>query len=180
MRCDVMCVVCSGRCWSQNSFRRVTMLAPLRRCGVFVLTVHRTCSYVSLAALLSLPKFKSMHATQDDVENVRRNACVESVWVLALADVRCGGVVQVVNSSEKQRFQLSEEGGVRLIRATQGHSIKSIESDALLTEIKEKDAAKYPVCLHGSYQQYWVGAAFSLSQRLCSRTLIVAIAGAHS
>ncbi|KAI3954983.1 hypothetical protein MKW98_004986 [Papaver atlanticum] len=56
---------------------------------------------------------------------------------------------EAVRKDNKQRFGLSEENGELLIRANQGHSIKTIESDNLLKPILSAEEA--PVCVHGTY-----------------------------
>lgn len=56
----------------------------------------------------------------------------------------------VVNSNDKKRFELSEVDGTLLIRAVQGHTIKTISDAELLTEIQ--DASEVPVCIHGTYK----------------------------
>jgi len=39
------------------------------------------------------------------------------------------------------------------IRATQGHSIKEVETEELLTKIV--DPALYPYVIHGTYNRFW-------------------------
>ncbi|XP_026426344.1 tRNA 2'-phosphotransferase 1-like isoform X2 [Papaver somniferum] len=56
---------------------------------------------------------------------------------------------EAVRKDNKQRFGLLEENGELLIRANQGHSIKTIESDNLLKPILSAEEA--PVCVHGTY-----------------------------
>src|SRR5687768_4213654 len=68
----------------------------------------RADGYVLVNEMLKLPQLRRFNA---DVDKVKK----------------------AVNDNDKQRFQLLEEGGVLLIRATQGHSIKTVESDKLLT-----------------------------------------------
>eukprot|EP01113_Clastostelium_recurvatum_P049315 TRINITY_DN9116_c0_g1_i3.p1 TRINITY_DN9116_c0_g1~~TRINITY_DN9116_c0_g1_i3.p1 ORF type:complete len:342 (+),score=79.58 TRINITY_DN9116_c0_g1_i3:31-1056(+) len=63
-----------------------------------------------------------------------------------LADVQ-----RVVQTNDKQRFALKEEGGILFIRANQGHSIKEVA-----VEMKPiMDASLYPVVVHGTYFKAW-------------------------
>eukprot|EP01051_Picozoa_sp_SAG22_P032139 SAG22_NODE_13398_length_408_cov_0.831715_1_plen_114_part_01 len=78
--------------------------------------------YVPLADVLALPQL--------------------SRW--SAEDVR-----EVVRTNDKQRFALERQGGVEVIRANQGHTLRTVEDEALLTEIV--DPAELPVCVHGTY-----------------------------
>lgn len=60
-------------------------------------------------------------------------------------------ILTVVEQDSKQRFTLLTENGILLIRANQGHSIKTIESDKLLEPILSAD--DIPVCVHGTYMR---------------------------
>ncbi|KAJ6404679.1 hypothetical protein OIU84_012779 [Salix udensis] len=51
----------------------------------------------------------------------------------------------------KQRFSLLEEGEELLIRANQGHTIKTVESENLLKAILSPD--EITVCVHGTYKK---------------------------
>merc|ERR1712118_628965 len=46
------------------------------------------------------------------------------------------------------------EGGVQLIRASQGHSIKAVEDEHLLQKLFETDTDLPHVCVHGTYLRY--------------------------
>lgn len=46
-----------------------------------------------------------------------------------------------------------EKGHHKYIRATQGHSIKEVNSEALLTKIT--DPTLFPVVIHGTYNKFW-------------------------
>ncbi|CDY51814.1 BnaC04g53200D [Brassica napus] len=59
--------------------------------------------------------------------------------------------LQAVRRDNKQRFSLVEEDGELLIRANQGHSITTVESDKLLKPILSPEEA--PVCVHGTYKK---------------------------
>ncbi|XP_010490703.1 PREDICTED: tRNA 2'-phosphotransferase 1-like isoform X2 [Camelina sativa] len=57
-----------------------------------------------------------------------------------------------VRRDDKQRFSLlEEEDGELLIRANQGHSITTVESEQLLKPILSPEDA--PVCVHGTYRK---------------------------
>ena len=57
----------------------------------------------------------------------------------------------VVETNSKQRFALKTDGdtGELWIRANQGHTVRSVQDDALLTEIT--DPAELPTVVHGTY-----------------------------
>ncbi|KAI3918277.1 hypothetical protein MKX01_041597 [Papaver californicum] len=58
---------------------------------------------------------------------------------------------EAVRRDNKQRHGLLEENGELLIRANQGHSIKTVESESLLKPILSAEEA--PVCVHGTYKR---------------------------
>ncbi|XP_019101343.1 PREDICTED: tRNA 2'-phosphotransferase 1-like [Camelina sativa] len=58
---------------------------------------------------------------------------------------------EAVRRDNKQRFSLLEENGELLIRANQGHSITTVESEKLLKPILSPEEA--PVCVHGTYKK---------------------------
>ncbi|KAL9379660.1 hypothetical protein Peur_028142 [Populus x canadensis] len=60
-------------------------------------------------------------------------------------------VKEAVRKDNKQRFSLLEEGGELLIRANQGHSIKTVESESLLKAILSPE--EITVCVHGTYKK---------------------------
>lgn len=57
----------------------------------------------------------------------------------------------VVSTSEKKRFELSDRGGILRIRAAQGHTISEVLDSELLREVK--NASEIPVCVHGTYKE---------------------------
>lgn len=59
-------------------------------------------------------------------------------------------IKEAVRRDNKQRFSLLEENGELLIRANQGHTVKTVESDSLLKPILS--AEEVPVCVHGTYK----------------------------
>lgn len=58
----------------------------------------------------------------------------------------------IVANCEKKRFEIQFKDGVESIRAAQGHTIKSINDEELLTRIT--DATTVPVCIHGTYTKF--------------------------
>ncbi|KAF8379300.1 hypothetical protein HHK36_028733 [Tetracentron sinense] len=60
-------------------------------------------------------------------------------------------VREAVRKDNKQRFSLLEENGEVLIRANQGHTIATIDSESLLKPIFSAEEA--PVCVHGTYKK---------------------------
>ncbi|XP_042505075.1 tRNA 2'-phosphotransferase 1 [Macadamia integrifolia] len=58
---------------------------------------------------------------------------------------------EAVRKDNKQRFSLMEENGELFIRANQGHTIETIESESLLKPILS--AQEVPVCVHGTYKK---------------------------
>lgn len=78
--------------------------------------------------------------------------------VLALSAVSRLGATEeaveaVVRDNDKSRFSLIEEDGVRYIRANQGHSLKCVDEEKLLTAIESAD--EIPVVVHGTNTKAW-------------------------
>ncbi|KAL2250931.1 tRNA 2'-phosphotransferase 1 [Sesamum indicum] len=60
-------------------------------------------------------------------------------------------VREAVRKDNKQRFSLLEENGELLIRANQGHTIATVETESLLKPIVTPE--EVPVCVHGTYKK---------------------------
>ncbi|MED6223581.1 hypothetical protein PIB30_075351 [Stylosanthes scabra] len=60
-------------------------------------------------------------------------------------------VREAVRKDNKQRFSLIEENGELLIRANQGHTVTTVETESLLKPILS--AEEVPVCVHGTYRK---------------------------
>jgi len=90
----------------------------------------RNDGYVRLADILKLNEFKQHHATFEKIK-------------------------QIVDENDKQRFSMMQENEIWYIRANQGHSIKSIESEQLLQEITLSEVKNYPIVCHGTYLKVW-------------------------
>ncbi|TYI91540.1 hypothetical protein E1A91_D02G000400v1, partial [Gossypium mustelinum] len=56
-----------------------------------------------------------------------------------------------VRKDNKQRFSLLEENGELLIRANQGHTVMTVESERLLKQILSADEVQF--CVHGTYKR---------------------------
>ncbi|TYI94923.1 hypothetical protein E1A91_D02G240500v1, partial [Gossypium mustelinum] len=56
-----------------------------------------------------------------------------------------------VRKDNKQQFSLFEENGELLIRANQGHTVMTVESERLLKQILSAD--EMIVCVHGTYKR---------------------------
>eukprot|EP00483_Globobulimina_turgida_P000218 UN00218 len=90
----------------------------------------RNDGYVKISDILNLNEFKQNKATFDVIKNI-------------------------VDTNDKKRFSMIEENKRWLIRANQGHSIKSIKSKELLNEITMNDIDRFPVVCHGTYLKVW-------------------------
>ena len=64
-------------------------------------------------------------------------------------------VLEVAETDEKGRLSVIEENGVLFIRANQGHTITTVDPEALMAPIES--AADISVCLHGTYEDALVG-----------------------
>eukprot|EP00937_MAST-01D_sp_MAST-1D-sp2_P007489 g7489.t1 len=78
----------------------------------------------------------------------------------ALTGVSLADVERIVTECPKQRFALSRTGagaggGALRIRANQGHTLRRVHDEALLTRVR--GAAEAPVCVHGTYERAWRG-----------------------
>ena len=59
----------------------------------------------------------------------------------------------MVDEDGKGRFSLRTQDGVLQIRANQGHSMRIVGEDGLLTPIADETEA--PLCVHGTYDAAW-------------------------
>lgn len=81
--------------------------------------------YIAVNDLLQRPKFKNVTMEQ---------------------------ISHVVETNDKKRYELKNDGGVFYIRASQGHSLKTVESKDLLVKVTE--ALSTPV-IHGTTKEAW-------------------------
>ncbi|KAM0939212.1 putative 2'-phosphotransferase [Dioscorea sansibarensis] len=83
-----------------------------------------------------------------------RNLLMLNVTTLAKVPLKSHSMDEVkeaVRKDNKQRFSLLEENGELWIRANQGHTISTINSESLLQPILSAD--EVPVCVHGTYKK---------------------------
>jgi len=73
---------------------------------------------------------------------------------LQALDCTVADMQEAVRSSDKKRFDLLEEGGELLVRASQGHSMKVVSDDSLLRRLHVGDKDLPQVCVHGTYQRH--------------------------
>ena len=86
----------------------------------------RSDGYIYLADLLNVKSLKKMNAGVPEVE-------------------------YIVQNNDKKRFELKQEDGVMLIRATQGHSIQTVQTEELLEKIT--NPFLYNQIIHGTYYE---------------------------
>jgi 2'-phosphotransferase len=63
-------------------------------------------------------------------------------------------IVSVVEANDKQRFRIDGTGCHMMIRANQGHTIKTINQDKLLSRVTS--CSQIPICVHGTYFKSWI------------------------
>lgn len=66
-------------------------------------------------------------------------------------DLNLEKILFIVQSCEKQRFQIEGEGGTMTIRCVQGHTISTVLEEDLLENIESFE--NYPVVYHGTYKK---------------------------
>ena len=65
-------------------------------------------------------------------------------------------IQEVVQGNDKQRFAMTEKADGKLyIRANQGHSIKTIDPELLLTRIDPDELSQMTTIVHGTYKDPW-------------------------
>jgi len=83
----------------------------------------------------------------------RTTDVLEIPWLKDL-DCKVEDVREVVKVSDKKRFELRDENGELLIRAVQGHSIKTVEDSELLRRLSAEDDDLPAICVHGTYRRH--------------------------
>ena len=68
-------------------------------------------------------------------------------------DINEERIRKIVDTNDKKRFEILEKKHHVFIRATQGHTMKCIDTESLLNKIE--DASVYPVVIHGTFQKFW-------------------------
>eukprot|EP00931_Biecheleriopsis_adriatica_P003178 TRINITY_DN10452_c0_g1_i1.p1 TRINITY_DN10452_c0_g1~~TRINITY_DN10452_c0_g1_i1.p1 ORF type:complete len:433 (-),score=82.37 TRINITY_DN10452_c0_g1_i1:85-1383(-) len=89
----------------------------------------RSDGYCGLAEVLACTWLQELECTRDDVQNV-------------------------VETSDKQRFEMKELDGKEMIRAVQGHSMKVVMDEELLKKLEAEDADLPQDCVHGTYRKH--------------------------
>jgi len=65
-------------------------------------------------------------------------------------------VRRVVENNDKQRFRLEHKNGVLCIRANQGHSVRGLQSDELLTPLTAEELSDPNLLIiHGTTRKAW-------------------------
>lgn len=88
----------------------------------------RADGFCLLQDILALNEFTTMGATAEDVQ-------------------------VAVQSNDKKRFETKMEADKVLIRAVQGHSMKTVDDDSLLKRLNADDPNLPKVCVHGTYRR---------------------------
>ena len=117
-----------GRGREGRDFRISKTLSQILRHRAMELDIDvRPDGYCLLQEVLECPWVAQLQATQSDVE-------------------------KIVEGNDKKRFELKDEDGKLMIRATQGHSMKIVEDNELLKNI---DLTNLPACcVHGTYRKH--------------------------
>jgi 2'-phosphotransferase len=89
----------------------------------------RPDGFCVLSDVLNLPMLKRLQATQVVVE-------------------------QITRTNDKKRFEMSVIDGHHMIRAVQGHSLKSVVDEELLQQLHLSDTLPEK-CVHGTYFRHW-------------------------
>lgn len=88
----------------------------------------RADGFCQLQDILALNEFTTMGATAEDVQ-------------------------VAVQSNDKKRFETKIEADKVLIRAVQGHSMKTVDDNSLLKRLNADDPNLPKVCVHGTYRR---------------------------
>ena len=107
-----------------------TLTGVLRHRATRLRVSIRPDGYCPVSEVLALPQLIDMGCTVADVE-------------------------EVVQNSDKHRFELKDENGVCYIRAVQGHSIKTVTDEDLLQPLRLDDPDLPTICVHGTYRRHW-------------------------
>eukprot|EP00913_Durusdinium_trenchii_P014379 g13486.t1 len=91
--------------------------------------------FCKLSDILALPEFVALGCTQDDIQ--------EGPGLPRAA----------VESNDKKRFEMKTEESKALVRAVQGHSMKTVDDDSLLKRLAADDPDLPKVCVHGTYKR---------------------------
>jgi hypothetical protein len=93
-------------------------------------------------------------------------------WCCGNHAASVGGALWQVADCPKQRFQMTTEDGVDLIRASQGHSIKGIADDELLTLIEVRGLCCPRCWLLVAHRRQRHGEVLALADSVAPRSLL--------
>jgi 2'-phosphotransferase len=94
------------------------------------------------------------HGAEENGLAIQSDGFIQVLHILRLPGYRgmsLPKIQEIVQKCEKQRFELKHENDIWFIRASQGHTMKSINDEELLTPINENDHVQF--CIHGTYQE---------------------------
>lgn len=69
-------------------------------------------------------------------------------------DVSLAELQAIVDTNDKGRFEIASKNGDFVIRAVQGHSMKTVRDEEALQKLSLNDADLPAVCVHGTYTRY--------------------------
>jgi 2'-phosphotransferase len=117
------------------------------------------------------------HAAVDIGLTIQEDGYVPVQEILASNHSKLRGITleqiqQVVETNDKQRFKLEERprhlyypmqesntdvdnSTILCIRANQGHSIRNIDPEKLLTRLSSEEIRAFPCIVHGTYPEAW-------------------------
>ncbi len=112
--------------------------------------------YVPISALLSCNAKKLHTYTQDDIKNVvttndKQRFKLETKFIIWHTNDKKGGGKQQLS------YSFADSGGQEelCIRANQGHSIKGVNFDELLTPIPNDELKQMNIIIHGTNKSAW-------------------------
>ena len=112
--------------------------------------------YVPVSQILSSkhPKLSSSSWTLQDIEQIVKT-CNKQRFQLDYRPVEHYPKSVIKESQETNHDATDPSDTILCLRATQGHTLKFIDPELLLTPIPPDELAKIPTIVHGTYQQPW-------------------------
>jgi len=101
----------------------------LRHTAVELGLAIRPDGFVRVPEVLAFKSFQKLCVTVEDIE-------------------RC------VAESDKQRFELADVEGERMVRAVQGHSMKEVRDEEIMRRMTANDTDLPSECVHGTYKRH--------------------------
>ena len=91
------------------------------------------------------------HSAAQEGIHIRSDGFCKLQEVMAAAGITDSRAVdRIVRENKKQRFEIKNISNIAHIRASQGHSIKSVEDEGLLRELLLSDTDLPSFCVHGT------------------------------